>query len=327
LNACFTNRQHRYWTKQQLLDELAKHDIFIEARSLDRDLHYMRHNEQLKYFAPIQYCAIEKGYYYTDADFSIEKINIIQEELVSLLFCKHLYQQFKGSSMATRLDGVFDKMISHSKPDPTPYTQALLVDNTLMYTQGLEHLDVLLHAVYHQQPVKMTHQKYDEKKVTTHILHPYFLKAYNGRLYVYGKSNAYSINLTFGLDRMLTVEETDVPFVPNTRTNPVDFFNNIIGVTMGKGPIREVRLKFTALQGYYIKSKSLHASQAIVQDDKSGLIVTLQLIPNYELMSLLLGFGKSVKVLAPDSLCVAMKAELEEALKQYSFQESFMYIV
>lgn len=66
--------------------------------------------------------------------------------------------------------------------------------------------------------------------------------------------------------------------------------------------MEDIILWFSPAQGHYLKTQHLHASQQILQDDEEGLVVSLKLIINYELVSLLLSFCPDVSVTAPVSL-------------------------
>jgi hypothetical protein len=71
INSCFTDYHKRYWTVADLLDKIAKHDINVTRRTIELDLMRMRYDEGLSYFAPIAYCRINKGHYYTNESYSI----------------------------------------------------------------------------------------------------------------------------------------------------------------------------------------------------------------------------------------------------------------
>ena len=84
--------------------------------------------------------------------------------------------------------------------------------------------------------------------------------------------------------------------------NKAYFFYHTIGISRGTGPVEDIQLMFTPAQGHYIKTLHLHHTQTIVRDDADGLVISLQLIQNYELCQLILSFMPNVKVLQPPSL-------------------------
>jgi predicted DNA-binding transcriptional regulator YafY len=60
-----------------------------------------------------------------------------------------------------------------------------------------------------------------------------------------------------------------------------------------------IELQFSTNQAPYVLAKPLHGSQKKKSYDKTGLIITIEVIPNYELKSQLLSFGKELKVISP----------------------------
>jgi len=95
------------------------------------------------------------------------------------------------------------------------------------------------------------------------------------------------------------------------------YFYHTIGITINKEAINTIRLWFSRSQGHYIKTQHLHATQQIISDDEQGLIISLQLVPNYELIQTLLAFGPEVKILEPDTLRTQMKEMLQRSLALY----------
>lgn len=67
----------------------------------------------------------------------------------------------------------------------------------------------------------------------------------------------------------------------------------------------------------FSRRQHLHATQEIVSDTKEGLVLTLKVIPNYELLQTLLSFGPEVEVLEPASVRKEMKDMLARSLALY----------
>ena len=96
INRCL--KDFEYVTKEKLIQACEKTlDIYpIGERTIDADLHAMRFDNGLGYYAPIKYHRIRKAYYYDDPDYSIDKIPLNEEEIQSLAFVATLLDQFKG---------------------------------------------------------------------------------------------------------------------------------------------------------------------------------------------------------------------------------------
>lgn len=68
----------------------------------------------------------------------------------------------------------------------------------------------------------------------------------------------------------------------------------------------------------YILTKPLHESQTKISNDETGLKIALKLIPNPELLQVLLSFGSDLKVLAPASLLEKILQEAQAVAAGYT---------
>jgi len=67
----------------------------------------------------------------------------------------------------------------------------------------------------------------------------------------------------------------------------------------------------------YIQTKPIHGSQKRVSQDDQGLVLSIMVIPNFELEQLILSHGEKIQVLSPDGFREKIKRRLVEALKGY----------
>jgi len=113
------------------------------------------------------------------------------------------------------------------------------------------------------------------------------------------------------LDRIISLSEVNSKYIENTKYDFGEYFDDIIGITIpNDGSIELIELQFSSKQAPYIITKPLHHSQKSKPIDENGVLVTIEVIPNYELKSLLLSFGKDVKILSPASLRDEIKIDL-----------------
>ena len=90
-----------------------------------------------------------------------------------------------------------------------------------------------------------------------------------------------------------------------------------IGVERFPKP-EKVVLSFLPIQGKYIKTMPIHASQKVMKDSKTELKVSLELVINTELKMQLLSYGANVKVLQPKALAEELKQTAKAMVKAYS---------
>ena len=92
------------------METMEKNDITVVQRSLENDLKTMRYDERLAYYAPIEYCRKNRGYYYTDKDYSIDKLPLSEEDIEAFDMILESFQRFKGAQVLNQVEGLFDKL-------------------------------------------------------------------------------------------------------------------------------------------------------------------------------------------------------------------------
>ena len=152
--------------------------------------------------------------------------------------------------------------------------------------------------------LKLTYQPFNREQPITTILHPYYLKEYNQRWFLFGLNNEYKSLSTYALDRIEDINISSVKFIPNTTIDFSHFFDDVIGVTRNTGKEPElIKLLVDKEQLPYLLSKPLHKSQQLIETrEDGGAIISINVIPNFELQQLLLSLSDRVVVLSPASL-------------------------
>lgn len=190
-------------------------------------------------------------------------------------------------------------------------------DNNLDYV-GLEFMEPLAQAIIHKHPVKLTYKPFDSDAFETNI-HPYHLRQYNCRWYVFGYSEEKKDIHNYPLDRILSVEhlsklyiETDIDFD--------EYFDEIVGVSNYKSfSIQKVNLKVAKKSIGYIRTKPLHWTQKELKDMETDTHCFLQLDVkvNTELEMLLFSYSDAIEVLEPSFLRDSFKNRIAEMKKMY----------
>lgn len=143
------------------------------------------------------------------------------------------------------------------------------------------------------------------EQMETYTIHPYHLRRYNGRWFLFGwnpeKKHIYNISFErvddFRVKPEITYEDAESHGIYFGGEN--DYYKDVVGVTKyDDRPIIKIYIKFSDQSLYYVTSKPLHPSQEL--EKKMGKnIVSIKVSPNYELDSLILSFGKNAKVIDP----------------------------
>jgi predicted DNA-binding transcriptional regulator YafY len=323
INACLINKRKPYPTIEDLKEALAANDISVEKRAIEKDMEAMRYDKRLGYKAPIAYCRTNRGYHYTDVDYTIDKLPLSSEEIEAFEVIVESFKRFRGTTVLDQVEGVFDKLdkivMQQRKTKKTGITYPIVDFEKVPYSKGIEHFDKLYTSIIRQQPLLINYKRFDKDFAAEHVFHPYLLKEYKFRWYLLGYSERRRGKLILALDRIEKITTNHkIDFKPYKGIDVQKYFDHTIGVTINNHGIKEVKLWLSVSQGNYIKTQHLHATQQIISDDDTGLIVTFQLIPNYELMQTLLAFGPEVKVLEPLSLQEQMKEMLRKSMELYT---------
>lgn len=76
-------------------------------------------------------------------------------------------------------------------------------------------------------------------------------------------------------------------------------------------------MKFAKDQGQYVITQPIHKSQEILEETDTHVIISLFVIPTYELVSMILGWGAEVEVISPESFRKKVKVIIEEMRELY----------
>ena len=122
---------------------------------------------------------------------------------------------------------------------------------------------------------------------------------------------------TYALDRVREMKLLTDSFEMDESLDPVQFFENIIGITLSKAPVRVVKIRTTPNQAKYFRALPLHNTQSEEIHDRYS-VFTYHLKLNYELVHELLSYGSEITVLAPKELRAMVVDELTKTLSQYT---------
>ena len=175
-------------------------------------------------------------------------------------------------------------------------------------------------AIFYKKVLLINYQPYESENPFEVTIHPYFLKQYNNRWFLFGYNpvkNKYDWNLA--LDRISDIREKQGKYERNTVINWQDYFEDIIGVSKPfEAETENIVLHFMDKTGKYIETKPVHGSQKSKWLDKNLLEVKLSLMINYELERFILSYGDSIKVISPEHLKKKITQRLQDAYSQYA---------
>ena len=184
--------------------------------------------------------------------------------------------------------------------------------------KGMQFFADLHDYIRSKQPIKVTYRPYINPELMEEVIHPYFLKQFNSRWFVLGYNSKYEAITNFALDRIISIEKVSQKYIPNTRYDFKEYFDKVIGVTIEESEPEEILIEVDAAQYPYVASKPMHHTQQLVRYAENGnTIISLKVIPNFELRQAILGYGRRMTVLSPDHLKEELKIEITQMLNKY----------
>lgn len=321
IDVAIRNKQKPFPSKQELIDACNGLGT-VSARTIDKDLYDMKFDEELGYFAPIEFDRKERGYYYSDDSYSINKIPLKQEDLYAMEFACSILKPFEEIEAVKRfiesISKIEDFVSMQRTIDNSSWHEIVQTEKAVEYKGG-EYLSPLLKCIKERTIIQLHYQRYGEQQVKHYTFHPYVLKEYRNRWYVTGWSEHRSAISTFALERIVEIIPTKQRYVPQPSFDAVSYFAHSFGISVTNDFQPEViTLKFEAKDVPFIKSMPLHQTQQIIIEDETGIVITLTVIPSYELKAELLSYGSRVKVISPQWLADEHKQTLQQALNNYS---------
>ena len=271
------------------------------------------------HYAPIAYHRDERGYYYEEG-FSIDNLQLNDEELESIRFAARTLVQFRNVPMFSQFGQAIGKIDDRLRMAPdldTAQLDSIVQFESAPATRGSEHLQPLLQAIK-GDVVSLSYRKFKSEGAEALLVHPYLLKEYRNRWYVIAWNPDRSDYRTYGLDRMESVEEQDDGFALRRDFDADHFFKHSFGISKSTEAPQDVRVRCNQLEYEYLaKSQPVHPSQQLIRIDEDVYELQLHVLVTFELVHFLLGFGAAIEVIAPESLHQRMEAVHRAALDRY----------
>jgi len=193
-------------------------------------------------------------YEYEDKTFSIYNIPLDDHGMAKLAQTISILSKFEGMP---NFDWV-DEMIDHFKLSLNiPTTKDTVVafdDNSCLHNRN--HFSQLFSAIVSEQPLVITYAPFG-KPVKEYNFHPYFLKQFNNRWFLFGCVDGKDRLSNFPFDRIVKIDKTTIPYCPNTQYDFSEIFEDIVGVSNLFDESVVIKFKVSPDSYDYVKTKPI----------------------------------------------------------------------
>lgn len=321
IDNCLRNRQ-RKWTLNDLVDACsdALYDMEgirkgISTRTVQGDIRIMRSEI---YNAPIEVYD-NKYYRYEDPDYSITNLPMSQKDFELMQEAVDMLKQFEGFEHFAEMSDVVGRL--QDKLAITSNNRKPLIHfDSVPLLKGVRLLNPLYNYIAHKQTIKVLYQPFSAKQSIEFVLYPYLLKEFRNRWFVFGSRASDLMLYNLPLDRILSVEPSDVPYRENPDFDSTHFFDDVVGVSKNISDTpTEIEFWADAKQSNYIKTKPIHGSQQIISEnlEDGSCIFKIAVVVNLELYSIFMSYGPGIKIINPSHVADYMKTKLKEAASLY----------
>ena len=300
LNKCFRNRYREYTIddlvvecNKALLKELdivkgiSKRTVQNDITNLQMPPYSIRLNEKLKR-------GKQRLYRYTDTEYSLPLFRMNDEERNKIEGAIYVLQQFEGEPLYDWVRTILMQIEGGLlEEDASP----VVTFQSNLDLKGLDHFSKLLQAIITKRVLKLRYTPFGKQQITATV-YPYHLKEYNDRWYLIAQAKGFDSYAHYALDRIDDFEEVALPY----KESDVDFeeyFDEVVGVTVPDDGAVDVVLRISKPRFDYIRTKPLHLSQRVVEENDNFAVVTINVKINKELEALILSYGSDMEVISP----------------------------
>lgn len=322
LDKCFRDFRHRYFI-EDLIDkceeELESFNFTanVSRRQIFDDIRFME--SEAGWSIPLE--RIKEGrkpyYRYSDTNFTINEQPLTDEEAQQFKTMIITLNRFRGlpsnawvEELISNLEWRFNLKGKNENIVSFEQNQNL---------KGIDKLGEILDATSNHQVLKLLYHNYKNGgRDISFVLHPYYVKQFNNRWFLFGLNDEYKTISTIALDRIVKMEIVEnISFITNEHVDFEHYFDDVVGVTIPKDDIAKehIVLKFSNERFPYITSKPIHHSQKIESEDEC--IISIEVRPNRELDAQILSYGSDVEVLESVAYREHISMIIEDNFKKY----------
>lgn len=258
--------------------------------------------------------------FYEDPEFSIEKAPLTEEDKKLLDMAASIFKIFSSSPMLSKFEKTINKIITGSSITKSERTKMDCIQPENSHSDvGVKYIEPILNAILENQAIEIEYKKVGQDP-DIKVISPYILKEISGHWYLIGfDNNKSNLIKNYALDKILSVKVSKQPYHYDHNFDAGQFFKYSFGIYHNyNDKPQKIKLEFkepyiNQLINYPLSPYQTH----ILSKDGKKLTVNLELYESYEIVSEILKYGASVKVLSPASLVKKIKGIAEEVVRGY----------
>lgn len=262
-------------------------------------------------------------YRYTDKRARIFRRELKKEESLLLGECLNTLGQFDGLAH-------FDWIESYRIGLKLEEHPRIISFSNNPYLQGSNLLGTLFDYIANRVVVRLSYHTFGSSEQKGIDFHPYLLKQYNDRWFLFGAADEDDKILSFALDRIDEVTPLPARKYRKCKVDLDERFEDIIGITFIEGnPVEHIVFWVSDRSLGYVQTKPIHGSQTPIHGDnkqalrtryshlQGGAFFSIDCRENYELIRELRSFGSNLLVISPRGIQDKVYEEIAKMAEEY----------
>lgn len=290
----------------KFIEEILGIEVVKKKRSIDNRRNNRRYNT---------YC-----YHYKDPEHSLFRIDLTDEE-----------RAFLGNALALLdMKGIANTKMFRELRLKTAESNSIIsfTKNPLEKTIGTI-MSNLINNIRHKEVISFKlRDRLHSSNMPRHHVHPWYLREYNRRWYLFGFDDEEKKIKHYALDRIKgTISHLNKVYIEPTESID-EILKDVIGISTPESNPIEVVYWVSEESVDYVSRKPIHHSQTEISPEESikykkicqvgGKYFKIFCKNNYELRREMMSFGPDLIILSPDSLRRQVKDTLGQMLGYYN---------
>lgn len=304
IDSLLRNKMRPYPTMQELIaacnDRLS---INTKLNTIQKDIEKMKLPPPDGFNAPIYYDRYHRGYKYTDPDFKIGNLDLTDADIESIRESLALVQSIGAGRIDEKFSHAMQKVlatVAEVFDQPEKNAASYLQTMSPPVSRGFSHFELFTKACREQIPLSFVHYSYRKREFSAVVLHPFLIKEFDNRWYLYGYSEKHGAVRHFGFDRIYSPICLKKAFSKFDKQATLDTLEHSYGVFPIPGQKKQrIALEVSSLITHYFEAYPIHHSQQIKKHANGAATIVFDIVPTLELARLILWHGYHVAQISP----------------------------
>ncbi len=289
--------KNRYPNASTLVNEFE-----ISPSTARRDIAYLRD----RLLAPLEYDSRRQGFYYTETNFGLPFEN--SSKITLLLGVLEKLAEEAGLGQTTEIKQVKQKLASMLSPEYQKVIDAIACEWIEIEEINTAIFETVIDGIITNKLIEI---EYRSPKAQTSVrkIEPVKLLNYQGKWYLLAYCRLRKAIRIFHLSRIGSTR-----LLPEKLTQPRklsdSFLKQSFGIFLGDTRYH-AKILFTGTAAELVRQQYWHKKQKI-QKTEDGIILTLPISDDREIMMKVLQYGAQAKVIEPESLRTRIRQEIDK---------------